>query len=361
MSEEAKGSVEQAEQIFRELKGLHANATAKVQEIDQFFTQFEGLRNKINDDGNGVEKTMEVISDNENAIQTIKTEAEQKLTEIETFRTNATAKVQEIDQFFTQFEGLRNKVLDPEVGIEAVLNKIETFEKKAVTAKNSAEDEHNQTVKLKSKTQAALGEADAANGDIKDLLKDSEELKLNIQKHLELVSDSARSDAFLQRKKDLEKEVKFWKWSLIVGLAVLAVLFGGIYLYQMKNGGFSNWHDLYRYIFTIPVAYFVTLASKNYSEARLYLEKYSFKAITSVTLEAYVKIMRDKFPDYKKELFDFLRETIHAIYTEPYTNKKTRRTINLNFKPNFGITAQQEDEDVQREMGGLDSSATKKE
>ncbi len=332
----------EADQKFSEIESLRGSAATKVQEIEQFFTQFEDLRNRVNDGENGVQKILEDATENRNKIQSIKAEADQKFSEIESLRGSAATKVQEIEQFFTQFEDLRTKVLDPENGVQAILNKMETFEEKAIAAKNSAEDEHNQTVKLKIDAESLLSEAKKSNGTIKNLLVESEDLKQDIQKHLELVSDSARSDAISKRKLDLDQETKFWKKSLFGGLVLLAGAFAWIY-FDQRGDGFSDWHQIYRYAFTIPVIYFVGLAGRNYANARDLLEKYAFKDVKSVTLSAYTKLLKDEFSEEKEQdIFEFVLETIADINSEPSVKKSKKRTFIFGNKIFNGSISEEE-------------------
>ena len=71
---------------------------------------------------------------------------------------------------------------------------------------------------------------------------------------------------------------------------------------------------------------------------RDYEERYAFKAVLSTSLESYIKLLRDKFPDDKEPLLKFTLKTIDTIYEKPYARKDKRMKIVLGWKIiNMGV------------------------
>lgn len=72
---------------------------------------------------------------------------------------------------------------------------------------------------------------------------------------------------------------------------------------------------------------------------RDYEERYAFKTVLSTSLQAYIKLLSDKFADKKEDLLEFTITSINRIYKEPYEEKDETNEVYGGFKNifNFGV------------------------
>ena len=332
-----------------EIETQLSSVTSKVQEIETFYTQFQGVRDQVNDGNEGVSAVFEKAKSLKQEIDQLKDASQTKLTEIETQLSSVTSKVQEIEAFYTQFVELKDKIEDEEGGLEAILGQASDLKNKISQKNKSAEDTLLAIKDLKTKSEELKKNAETDRGTIETYKTESEGFKKSIGEILDLVTPSSLRNEFKNREKEIKSTVKFWKWSLLAGLLLLsaAVLF--IYdLQSTSTNGFADWKQWYRYLFTSPLVYLVYVCAKNYSMERDLLEKYAFKAVLSTSLRAYIKLLRDYFPEEKSQILDFTLDSTSKIYKEPYYDKDKRRKVMFGIKSIFNVGI--EDEEIKKDF-----------
>jgi hypothetical protein len=72
---------------------------------------------------------------------------------------------------------------------------------------------------------------------------------------------------------------------------------------------------------------------------RNYEERYAFKTVLSTSLQAYIKLLSDKFSDKKDELLSFTLTSIDRIYKEPYEEKDETNEVYGGIKNIFNFGA----------------------
>ena len=176
--------------------------------------------------------------------------------------------------------------------------------------------------------------------EIEGIKAQSIEFKDSIGETLDLVTASSLTDSFVKRRDTIAKNTKFWKWATLVSVIILGGSVLYIYYLQSKaTDGFKDFQSWYRYLFTSPLIYLVYLCSHNYNMERDYEERYAFKTVLSTSLQAYIKLLSDKFSDKKEELLKFTLASIERIYKEPYEEKDETQEVYGGIKNIFNFGA----------------------
>jgi|GEM_PF-2679895 len=354
--EKAKGLKQEIDQFrdgsqtkLNEIEGELSSVSSKVQEIETFYTQFQTVRDQVNNGESGLSAVFEKAKGLKQEIDQLKDASQSKLTEIETQLSSVTSKVQDIETFYTQFVELKAKIEDGEEGLEAILGQATDLKNKISQKNKSAEDTVLAIKDLKTKSEELKKGAETDRGTIETYKTESEGFKKSIGEILDLVTPSSLRNEFKNREKEIKSAVKFWKWSLLASLLLLSVAVLFIYdLQSTSTNGFADWKQWYRYLFTSPLVYLVYVCAKNYSMERDLLEKYAFKAVLSTSLRAYIKLLRDYFPEEKSQILDFTLDSTSKIYKEPYYDKDKRRKVMFGIKSIFNVGI--EDEEIKKDF-----------
>lgn len=314
---------------------------AKVKEIETYHGTFAELRTKLNDGQSGLQALLTQAIKFNSQIEQQNTTAQNSLKLISEKATSITAKVEEIEQYYTAtFLPLKAKVDHPTTGIEAVLNLAIDTKNEIVKAKGVTDARHREIQVLAESSTTLKQGAESSLKEIEAIKETSEGFKNSIGETLELVTASSLTESFVQRRNTISENARFWKWATLLSVIVL----GGsvLYIYQLQSNatdGFKDWQSWYRYLFTSPLIYLVYLCSHNYNMERDYEERYAFKTVLSTSLQAYIKLLSDKFEDKKDDLLKFTLASIERIYKEPYSDIDQTQEVYGGFKNifNFGL------------------------
>ena len=313
----------------------------KVKEIEAYHGTFVELRTQLNDGQTGLQALLTQATKLKSEIEQQNTSAQTHLKQITDRVTSITTKVQEIEQYYTAtFLPLKTKVDDPKIGIQATLNIATDIKNEIAKTKVSTDERHKEIQALAGKSNELKEGAELSVKEIEEIKTKSDEFKASIGEVLDLVTASSLTDSFIKRRDTIAKNASFWRWmtlASVIGLG-LAVL----YIYELQSSaadGFKDWHSWYRYLFTSPLIYLVYLCSHNYNMERDYEEKYAFKTVLSTSLQAYIKLLSDKFADKKDDLLKFTLVSIERIYREPYSEADQSQELYGGFKSlfNFGL------------------------
>ncbi|MFA5413618.1 MAG: hypothetical protein WC348_03705 [Patescibacteria group bacterium] len=314
----------------------------KIQEIESYHgTTFVNLKAKLSDHQTGLQALLDQSTTLRDSINKINTTAQGVLEQISNKATSITKKVQEIEDYYAKnFLPLKGKIDDEKNGIQATLNTATSIKEEIVKTKATADQKFTEIQVLTEKAGELKQSAKSSLTEIESIKTKSLEFKDSIGETLDLVTASSLTDSFLKRRDVIAKNAKFWRWATLGSIIILGI--SVLYIYYLQNkgvDGFSNWHSWYRYLFTSPLIYLVYVCSRNYSMERDFEEKYAFKTVLSTSLQAYIKLLSDKFSYNKSELLKFTLTSIERIYKEPYDDKDEMQEVYGGIKNifNFGV------------------------
>ena len=336
---------------------------AKIKEIETYYGTFTELKNKVNDGQTGLQALLTQSTALWNDISAIDAKAQTALEGVTENLASVTEKVEEVEQYYTStFLPLREKVDDPKTGIQATLNLATDLKDEVVKTKTSTDQRFKEIQTLVDKSGELKQTAEKSVTDIESAKTKSLEFKDSIAETLDLVTASSLTDSFVKRRDTIAKNARFWRWATLVSVLLL----GGsvLYIYYLQNkaeDGFQDWHSWYRYLFTSPLVYLVYLSSKNYNMERNYEEKYAFKTVLSTSLQAYIKLLSDKFSNKTDELLTFTLSSIDRIYKEPYEEVEETNEIYGGIKNIFNFGAKNHTNNLSKKAEEVDTSKGKSE
>lgn len=308
-----------------ETEGLFINAKQKFSELETEYANFTELKNKLKEK---VEKIDTLVSSSETKSQevlTLLTSVNTTKQDIDSSHSRINTLKSEIENFYTTFTTLKTQIEDPTNGLQAGIDWSQL-------KKDEISKQYEEIIKIQTNAENLKTEIEEYKKTVEKYKLESEEFKKSIAETLNFVTSSSLTSSFIERRETVKKSTNFWLWTTIIGTALLggAVLY--IYYLQVNNQDSQNWHAWYRYLFTSPLIYLVYLSSKNYKLERDLQEKYAFKAVLSTSLESYIKLLKDKFPEDKDQLLSLTLDTIGKIYKEPYIENKQKTKIYFGFK-----------------------------
>jgi hypothetical protein len=231
----------------------------------------------------------------------------------------------EIESFYITFTELKSEIEDPINGLRAGIDW--SHQKRDEISK-----QYDEVIKIQTNAQNLKTEIEEHKKTVEKYKLESEEFKKSIVETLNFVTASSLTSSFIERRETIKKSTNFWLWGTIISTLLLGGAVIYIYYLQVNSTEAQNWHAWYRYLFTSPLIYLVYISSKNHELERDLQEKYAFKAVLSTSLESYIKLLKDKFPDDKDQLLSLTLDTIGKIYKEPYEKSKQKTKIYFGFK-----------------------------
>jgi hypothetical protein len=275
-----------------------------IDELDEYYKQFEGIRTKLDDTSDGLTANSEWSTRKKDEIAQLAKDASAKLTELETAKTNAETLIQSIhgiydDKFeplfikivdpttgleavhasatsyleqikvtlattqadyataattlsdiesksskikaaYDEFIKLKIKVDDPEDGIDAQYETIKQYAKDAAQAKNKAEAELASVISLKTTATENLGNIQDSKVKIDTLHQESQTLTEAIRNNLDVSTADTLSSAITEQRKQFSVSVIFWGISTGLVVVLLAAILGYIYYTLFVAEGDAN-------------------------------------------------------------------------------------------------------------------------
>mgnify|MGYP001576915834 CR=1 FL=1 len=301
-----------------ELQNLINSAKQKYSELETEFSKFSELRQELQNKAQGVRNFYGNAQTKQSQIETTVTIIERIRGEIEESKNKISTIRSEIEGYYNSFVELKNKLDDEEDGLEVNFNWVKD-------KKEQADQKYDEVVKILTKIEDAEEKSAELHGEIVSLKDKSQDRFDEIGKYLELVSETSRSSAFEKRKSQIQREVSIWFIVSLVGFFGLALF---IYLIFLKADG-NLVQSLNKVAYTTPILLLLAWSTRNYSSARLYLEKYAYKSIYSIELSTYVKLIEDKYAKDDKKVKNFIFRSLEKIFDEPFKDKEYKRLFNL--------------------------------
>jgi hypothetical protein len=132
---------------------------------------------------------------------------------------------------------------------------------------------------------------------------------------------------FQERKKELEKSVEFWQWSIVV-IAVFVVAYISILFYVNPSttiNGTSWGIFALNSIKSIPGIILLYFVIKQYNKERAFQEEYAFKSSVSLTLNAFADKLSNGAALSNKD--NLIIDSVGKIYETPHIMKEKNGSI----------------------------------
>lgn len=339
-----------------ELEEKTESTKSVVENIQARYDAFVPIAAKLTDPNTGVDATLTSATNLKNKIEALLETARADSVNAKTALDDIDAKQTEVEEAFTSFMELKEKIDDPEDGVEAQIAAINKYAKDAAKAKNDAEAELSSVIALKTTATENLDSIKDSKQQIEELQTESKTLTDDIRNNLGLSAADSLSKAIHDQRVRFDESVKRWAVGVWVMVTILVAGLGFIYytLFIDKESGSYILGDksitgasiiltvLSKALFSSPLVFALYFVASNFSRVRELRDNYIGKEIAAKNLQAYVKLLRDEFGDYDKQRLDFTLRNMQMIYDDPTLNKKKKR-YNIGVNKIFQFDVQEED------------------
>lgn len=177
---------------------------------------------------------------------------------------------------------------------------------------------------VKASTEEALNKFHELEKESTDLIKKNTSQTEKIEDILQKAAAGSLFNSFNLRKKEQEKQSKFWVW--MIGISVIGLTVAACYIIWIAHQiNVFSLLFLVRLAITFPLIYWLIFSTKQYNKARNFEEEYAFKSAISLSLEAYRDLLKKESGESTKtDVIPFITDAVSKIFSSP------RLTISQN-------------------------------
>jgi len=262
-------------------------------------------------------------------ISTSKTTASEELGALQQVKTTANSILSDLESYHTKFLSIKEQLDSEDDGMEVNLEWSQKNSAEIEALVQSSEGKVSEIKKIQDSITA-----------IKNKVSEDEKLtsgyKEKIQETFNFMNGQGLAHSFYERKRELEKDMKFWRRILMLFFLILIGLVSWVLMRPpdfLKD--FSKIEDAigllsffgFRLFFLSPVILIIWYAATQYSRERSDISQYAFKGGVAKALENYTDLLTDKFVDKKgenmvrDEILKFTIECMKDIYRNPHNDK----------------------------------------
>lgn len=298
------------------------NAKLKEQELNVIHTRISELKSSSETDIGTIKSFLELVTNNKTELENIHSKGIDINANMKSFLEDSSKKTTDIDSFYTKFLELKEKVDDADNGIAKTLEK--TNELFIQVQKNNDEvvKTKEKIIGDKIKSEGLLSESDKLKKDIISHYNESEKLKGDIGKILDLVRDTGLANSFDKRRKRSQSSLFIWAGVVLLGVILSASLIYKVFASEEGEKLFNSISNDYmkfllRITFTSPGVFLAWFGATQYSKERYVLEQYEFKTAAALSLENYTKLLKQNYSNKGDAIFDLNIELVKSVYKEP--------------------------------------------
>lgn len=319
----------QGQTKLTEISAISDNSKLKENELNTYHSriiELKGAAESTSSSLTDVYNNAVVVKQQIDELHRLATDAKNA---IDQFNYEIYNKTIEINDYFNSFQGLRQKIEHPEEGISTLLNKTKELFGQVANTTIEVTNSKDEILKNKLKSDSIVEETTILKGKVANNYSDSEKLKLDIGKILDLVRDTGLANSFDQRRKRSQLSSLIALGVIILGVFVSAVSIYKVFLTNEGQALFNTIQNDYikfllRLTLTAPGVFTAWFGAAQYSRERFFLEQYEFKTAAALALENYTKLLKENYVNKEEDIFKLNVELIKSVYKEPsYVKPKT--------------------------------------
>ncbi|KND47638.1 MAG: hypothetical protein AB201_01745 [Parcubacteria bacterium C7867-006] len=142
--EELKTLINKGKQDVSNIESMANKANSLIAVINDYNTKFELLRTTFDDPSTGIISNLERSKNSSSEIDKLKVSSEEQLGQIKTSLATVQQNIQQMNVAYEEFKGVNSRMINPESGIEAVLNKATQVKAEIDKLKVSSEEQLGQ-------------------------------------------------------------------------------------------------------------------------------------------------------------------------------------------------------------------------
>lgn len=301
----------------------------KEAELNTYHSRIIELKAAAEGNANSLTETLNgavVVKQQIDELHRLATEAK---TSIDTIHQDINNKNNEVNNYYNTFQELKQRVDNPETGIAPTLAKAAEFFGQISKTNADATATKEEILTNKVKSEALLYESTQLKTNIETNFTESQKLKTEIGKILDLVRDTGLANSFDKRRKRSQWSSLIGLGIIVVGVIISAISIYKVFLTTEGQALFDKIDNDYikfllRLTLTAPGVFLAWFGAAQYSKERYFLEQYEFKTAAALALENYTKLLKDNYAGKEQEIFALSLELIRSVYKEPtYIKPKT--------------------------------------
>ncbi|MBX3164815.1 MAG: hypothetical protein KF900_10060 [Bacteroidetes bacterium] len=305
-----------------EVTAIADGAKQKETELNTFHTRIIELKAAAETNSNSLAETLNNANTVKSQIDELHRVATEAKNAIDVFHQNSNAKNDEINNYYNIFQNLKQQVENPEFGLAQTLAKATEFFGHISKTNTDATAAKDEILTNKVKSDGLLNETNQLKDNIANNLTESERLKTEIGKILDLVRDTGLANSFDKRRKRSQWSSLFALGVIILGVIISVITISKVFLSEEGQNLFSAIQNDYikfllRLTLTAPGVFTAWFGAAQYSKERYFLEQYEFKTAAALALENYTKLLKDNYAGKEEEIFKLNLELIRSVYKEP--------------------------------------------
>lgn len=215
--------------LVAELETAAASIKTLVADVQAQHDTFVPLAAKLTDPNTGIDAMLTTATNLKDSIttllQTATTDSQSATTALGTIQTRTT----EVETAYKEFTDLMEEVNDTETGVAAQVAEVEQYAKDALKAKTTAESELASVISLKQSATEHVEEAKASKDEISGYKDESQTLTDDIRNTLGLTSAYSLSKAHEDQRKRLDGSLKWWGAAVALAILLLASALGVVF------------------------------------------------------------------------------------------------------------------------------------
>jgi len=162
------------------------------------------------------------------------------------------------------------------------------------------------------------------NDEIEELKRQTNELLATNHSQSDKISDILQKaaagtlfEAFKIRKDEHKKSARLW--AVMVGVAVVALLaVAGWIIWIVHAKGILSYEFLVKLSISIPLIFWLTFSTRQYTKSKRLEEEYAFKSAVSLSLEAYRDLLKKEAGESTKaDVIPLITEAVGKIFSSP--------------------------------------------
>jgi hypothetical protein len=319
----------QGQSKLSEITAIADNSKLKETELNTYHSRIIELKGAAENTSNSLTEVYNNAFAVKQQIDGLHRLANDAKNAIDQFNNDTNNKTNEINGYYNSFQELRQKIENPDEGMTALLNKTKDLFGQVANTTAEATNSKEDIVKNKVKSDSIVEETNILKGKVATNYSDSEKLKADIGKILDLVRDTGLANSFDQRRKRSQLSSLIALGVIILGVGISAISIYKVFLTTEGQALFNTIQNDYikfllRLTLTAPGVFTAWFGAAQYSRERFFLEQYEFKTAAALALENYTKLLKDNYASKEDDIFKLNIELIKSVYKEPiYVKPRT--------------------------------------
>lgn len=296
------------------------------------------LVEKINNPETGLNARIKQGNQFERELKEVKENYKKQIELIKQLVVDSESKLKEVKKIEVSLREVEKKILDQEVTVKEQRAKIEEASLKVEAANKHILSSEKIILEKEKEIGELYKKSNSSYEQINSWYEEAKKTLKKIQDIYQIAAGTGLGGEFDKRRKVLDGELKSWGRQLFIGTTFLFAIIVGLFILQLYSAD-VNWDisrlkfdtNFYvRFLITSPIIFYIGFVTAEYSITKSLLEKYSFKTVLSLSIEAHINLLTNieklQGKDNLEKITNFILDGFGKIYLEPDHKAETHQS-----------------------------------